>query len=158
MSKSPHPGDSQKVELLGRNWLVDELLRANLEVALPIRDRGIDLIAYADLSSSVARYVARPIQMKAAWAESFAIDRRYEKIRDLIFAFVWNLGERERANTFALTYLEAVHIGEVLGWTLTKSWQKDDLYVCNRPTKELRALLEPYRTEPERWWNLVTGS
>ncbi|HEY2342877.1 MAG TPA: hypothetical protein VGH90_07605 [Chthoniobacteraceae bacterium] len=74
MPETAHPGDSQKVGLLGRNRLVDELLRANLEVAFPIRDRGIDLIAYADLSTSVTRYVARPIQMKAAWAESFVID------------------------------------------------------------------------------------
>lgn len=39
----PHPGDSQRVELLGRNRLIDELLRDNLEVALPIRDRGMTL-------------------------------------------------------------------------------------------------------------------
>jgi hypothetical protein len=41
--------NSQIVDLIGRNWLVNELLQANLEVALPLRDRGIDLIAFADL-------------------------------------------------------------------------------------------------------------
>ncbi|MGA3024700.1 MAG: hypothetical protein ABSF98_08030 [Bryobacteraceae bacterium] len=40
--------DSQVVKVLGRNLLIAELLGAGLEVALPIRDRGIDLIAYAD--------------------------------------------------------------------------------------------------------------
>ena len=34
--------DSQVIELLGRNLLVAELLQAGLEVALPIRDRGLD--------------------------------------------------------------------------------------------------------------------
>lgn len=151
-----HPGDSQKVELLGRNRLVDELLRDNLEVALPIRDRGIDLIAYADLSSTVARYVARPIQMKAAWTQSFVIDRRYERIRDLILAFVWHLGDRERATTFALTYSEAVQVGDSMGWTATGSWIERGAYSTSAPSRRLLELLEPHRMEPSRWWDLVT--
>ena len=40
--------DTQQIELLGRNRLVNEIIRANLEVTVPIRDRGIDMIAYAD--------------------------------------------------------------------------------------------------------------
>lgn len=157
MPNAEHPGDSQKVELLGRNRLIDELLRDDLEVALPIRDRGIDLIAYADLSSSVARYVARPIQMKAAWTRSFVIDRRYERIRDLILAFVWHLGDRERATTFALTYSEAVQIGAVMGWTRTASWTTGGTYSTSAPSARLVALLEPHRMEHERWWKLVTS-
>lgn len=153
-----HPGDPQKVELLGRNRLIDELLRDDLEVALPIRDRGIDLIAYADLSSAVTRYVAHPIQMKAAWTESFVIDRRYERIRDLIFAFVWHLGDRERATTFALTHAEAVQIGDVMGWTATSSWTNGGAYSTSRPSARLLELLEPHRMAPSRWWNLVTNS
>lgn len=49
--------DSQVVELLGRNRLIEELLLAGLEVALPLRDRRIDLIAYADLAARVSRRV-----------------------------------------------------------------------------------------------------
>ena len=70
-SWAQYPGDSRRVELLGRNRLVDELLRDNLEVALPVRDHGIDLIAYAD--QSVAGYAARPIQLKAAWRQAFGM-------------------------------------------------------------------------------------
>lgn len=36
------------MELIGRILLVGELLRDGLEVALPERDRGIDLIAYVE--------------------------------------------------------------------------------------------------------------
>ncbi len=75
------PGDTQQVELLGRNRLIDELLRDKLEVALPIRDRGIDLIAYADTGVDVTTYTARPIQMKASWSRSFGLLRKYEKFR-----------------------------------------------------------------------------
>ncbi|MEX2121148.1 MAG: hypothetical protein WD847_16265 [Pirellulales bacterium] len=69
--------DTQLIELLGRNRLIDDLLRAGLEVALPARDRGIDLIAYADLRTSVDAFVARPIQMKAASSRSFSVDVKW---------------------------------------------------------------------------------
>jgi len=152
-----HPGDTQKVELLGRNRLIDELLRAELEVALPIRDRGIDVIAYADLTSAVERYVARPIQMKAAWAQSFSIDRKYAKFRDLILAFVWHLGDREKAVTFAMSYGDAIAIGDAMEWTKTDSWVKGGMYSMSRPSARLVKLLEPHRMEPSRWWSLVTS-
>lgn len=42
------PLDTQQLELIGRSLLVGELLRDGLEVALPERDRGIDLIAYVE--------------------------------------------------------------------------------------------------------------
>jgi hypothetical protein len=152
-----HPGDTQKVELLGRNRLIDELLRDELEVALPVRDRGIDLIAYADLSSTVARYVARPIQMKAAWAQSFSIHRKYERFRDLILAFVWNLGDREKAVTFAMSYGDAIGIGDSMEWTKSGSWVRGGSYSTNKPSVRLLELLEPHRMAPSTWWRLVTN-
>ena len=39
--------DPQQVEIIGRNWLVGELVRAGLEVADPVRDNGVDLLASA---------------------------------------------------------------------------------------------------------------
>ena len=38
--------DPQVVEVLGRNLLVGVLLTEGVEVALPVRDKGIDLVAY----------------------------------------------------------------------------------------------------------------
>lgn len=63
--------DSQVVELLGRNRLIEELVLAGLGVALPLRDRGIDLIAYADLAERVENFAACPIQMKASSEAAF---------------------------------------------------------------------------------------
>ena len=40
--------DTQSIEILGRNRLINELIGAGIEVAQPLRDRGIDLIAYLD--------------------------------------------------------------------------------------------------------------
>lgn len=164
--------DTQVIELLGRNRLVSELLRAGLEVAIPARDRGIDLIAYRDLidppegaevhapnpAKPVQRFVAKPIQMKAASRQSFSISRKYAKLRDLVLAFVWNLQDPDRAVTYALTYDEAVAVGEAMGYTATSSWTDKDTYATTQPSAKLLEKLEPYRMTPERWWDKVAGA
>lgn len=148
--------DSQVVKLLGRNRLVDELLRAGLEVALPLRDRGIDLIAYADTGEGVAAFAARPIQMKAASAESFSIDRKYTAFPGLILAYVWNVADAGKTVTYALTYAEAVAVADEMGYTKTESWQKGR-YDCTRVSGRLLELLEAHRMTPARWRQLITG-
>ncbi len=150
--------DSQVVELLGRNRLIDELLRSGLEVALPIRDRGIDLIAYADLESKVPSFIAKPIQMKAASQRSFSLDRKYAKFPDLILAYVWNLERAASTVTFALTYREAFEVAMTMGWTTTNSWTSKGYYVNNNPGSRLLTLLKPHRMTPKRWWRKVTGA
>ena len=149
--------DTQTTELLGRNRLMSELLRAGLEVALPARDRGVDLIAYADLSSKVRSFVAIPIQMKAASKRSFSVDKKYAKISNLMLAHVWHLDTPDKAVTYALRYPEAVAIAEEMGWTKTASWERGG-YSTSNPSKNLCALLEAHRMSPTSWWNCVVGA
>ncbi len=146
--------DSQIIELLGRNRLTNELLRAGLEVAVPLRDRGIDLIAYADLETEVESFVGRPIQMKAASRRTFSLNRKYKKFPDLLVAYVWNLSAEDQVETLALTYGEALVVADEMGWTATQSWQRGS-YTTTRPSRKLLALLEPYRMTPQRWWKRV---
>jgi|SoiMethySBSTD1v2_1073268.scaffolds.fasta_scaffold1648672_2 hypothetical protein len=58
--------DTQTGEILGRNRLIHELRLAGLEVAVPQRDRGVDLIAYVEREDSTSQFAAVAIQMKAA--------------------------------------------------------------------------------------------
>jgi hypothetical protein len=155
-ARSSLPLDSQTVELLGRNRLVTELLLAGLEVAFPARDRGVDLIGYADLSAKVRLFSAVPIQMKAASKRSFGVDRKYAKISNLVLAHVWNLGTPKLAVTYALTYPDALKIAKKMNWTRTISW-KGGGYGTTNPSRRLVALLEPYRMTPAKWWQCVTG-
>lgn len=150
--------DTQVVELLGRHALMAELLRDGLEVAVPARDRGVDLIVYADLSRQVASFAARPVQMKAFTARGFGIDREYERFADLILAYVWNLGEPTAAATFAMSYPESVAVADAMGWTETASWREGGVYSTTSLSKRLSALLESYRIQPGRWWALVAGT
>ena len=147
--------DSQVTELLGRNRLIDELLRAKLEVASPLRDRGIDLIAYADLASEVPVFVARPIQMKAATSAVFALDQKYEKFPNLLIAYVWHLGEPGAAVTYVLSYAEALGVAESMQYTKTESWRRGS-YVTTRPSDRLQRLLAPFGMTPDKWWQRVT--
>ena len=148
--------DSQVVELLGRNRLVDELLRDGLEVALPLRDRGIDLITYADIGEDITAFAARPIQMKAASGESFSLDRKYRVFPGLILAYVWNVVGARETVTYALTYAEALAVADEMGYTKTDSWRKGR-YDCTRVSGRLLELLETHRMTPGRWRQLVTG-
>jgi hypothetical protein len=153
---SDTPMDSQTIELLGRNRLTTELLLAGLEVALPARDRGIDLIAYVDLTSKVTTFTACPIQMKASSSRAFSIDQKYARISNLILAYVWGLQDPAQAETFALTYPEAISIAEEMGWTTTESWAKG-AYSTSSPSKQLCTLLQPFRMTQEGWWTKVAG-
>ena len=149
--------DTQVVELLGRQRLIAELLRDGLEVALPVRDRGVDLIAYADLSRQVAKFAARPVQMKASTTSAFGVFSKYERVADLIMAYVWHLGAPEAAVTYAMTYSQSRSIAEELGWLATPSWLTGG-YSTSKPSRQLLDLLEPHRMVTGRWWALVTGN
>lgn len=120
--------DAQIVELLGRNRLSSELLRAGLEVAFPARDRGIDLIAYADLSADVKEFIARPIQMKAASTASFSINTKYERVASLVIAYVWHLEDPSKAVTYALTWKEALAVATEMGYTSSDAYKNDQAY------------------------------
>ncbi|PAP79828.1 hypothetical protein B1759_11055 [Rubrivirga sp. SAORIC476] len=146
--------DSQVIELLGRHRLADELLMAGLEVAYPARDRGVDVIAYADLDEQAGQFVACPIQMKAASGRRFGVHQKYAKFPGLLLAYVWNLRSPDEAETFALTYPEAVRVAEAMGWTETSSWTEKGGY-SSKLSVRLAELLEPYRMTPDRWYEKV---
>jgi hypothetical protein len=149
--------DKQVVELLGRNRLVDELLRAELEVAFPARDRGIDLIVYADKGQGVQTFVARPIQMKAASIRSFGIDRKYASFPNLILAYIWYVRDAGKTTTCALTYAEAISIAEQLGYTKSPSWGKGR-YDRTAVGGRLLKMLEEHRMTPAKWRAIVIGT
>ncbi len=142
--------DTQTIEILGRNRLVNELLLSGLEVAIPMRDRGIDLIAYVDLAAKTTKFTAVPIQMKVASTRAFSIDKKYGKISNLLIVYIWGLRSPEHAQIFALTYSEAVDIAESMKWTATASWKKG-YYSTSAPSKKLCELLAPFKMSPDTW-------
>jgi hypothetical protein len=146
--------DTQQVELIGRHYLMAELLRAGLEVAVPIRDRGIDLIAYADIDARITRFVSCPIQMKATMGRSFSVASKYEA----------------RAQSAYRLRVEPSRIRSKIN-ICPDLWRGDcrggqprldehcnrGLYTTTKPSARVVELLEPYRMTPGKWWGKITG-
>ncbi len=148
--------DTQVVELIGRHRLVNELLRDGLEVAVPARDRGVDVVAYADLTAQVAKFSAKPVQMKAFSTSGFSVAAKYSRISDLLMAYVWHVNDQSPAVTNAMTYADAVGVADGMGWTKTDSWAKG-VYSVTKPSERLLTHIAPFRVVPGRWRSLVVG-
>lgn len=144
--------DSQTIDLLGRNRIVDELLQAGLDVALPVSPRGVDLIVYAHGEDGA--FVACPVQLRASTGRKFTIDHTNEKMPNLIYAFVWGVGT-DKVATYALTHREMLRVGESTGYSLMQSTQRA-LYE-NSPSRSLLDELERYRMTPELWRRKLSG-
>jgi len=154
--------DGQLVELAGRNWLTNQILLGGLEVARPERDRGIDLIAYTDIDKKLGRFVACPIQMKAATQTVFSLNPKYEKFPSLLLVYVWYLYDSAKTCCYALTYQEAFDLAFRVGWTKTDSWltggrNQRPGYSKTRVGRKLQELLSPFQMKPENWWSKITG-
>lgn len=113
--------DSQQVEIVGRNWLVHELMLAGFEVALPMRDRGVDLlVSPPDYDWTL------PVQLKTSRDKTMQVHRKYLG-RNIVVAYtllgsslpslpedetgVFNMkGNDFSSRTFWLTPEEAWHL------------------------------------------------
>ena len=150
--------NTQIVELIGRNYLVGELLKAGFEVASPLRDRGVDLIAYMDIDEDIDQFVGIPIQLKAASKRTFSIHRKYNKFPNLIMAYVWDIASTDLQPTiYALTQQEAVAVGDAMEYTKTASWLVGGSYDQTRPSRKLIELLKPYEMTLTTWRKKLLG-
>jgi hypothetical protein len=143
--------DSQQIGIIGKQIAIAHLLAADLEVAVPIRDRGIDLIVYRDRAEDGV-FRACPIQLETASEAVFGLDAKYQHFGGLRIVFVWNAKEPSKAQLFSLTYVEAEEVLTQMKFDQTDSW-KEGKYTTTRPSVKLKALLEQ-RFEvknPQQW-------
>lgn len=146
--------DTQTIEIIGRNRLVEQLLEAEVEVAFPVRDRGIDLIAYIDTGEQVSTFAACPIQLKVASEKSFSYDQKYEKFPNLLHVVMWNVAVAAAEVTYALTHQDIVAVGKVMGHASSASWEAGR-YSSSSPSKKLIATLKPYQMAQEKWRQVI---
>ena len=145
--------DTQQIEILGRNFLTSLFVAEDIEIAIPIRDKGLDLIAFKSISAQ-GRFRAIPVQMKAFSGRGFSVHRKYEKFPDLLMAYVWNVQNPLKTEAVVMTFKEAVGVAEILGWTQTTSWERAGYSVTNAGKRVLNELL-PYRYEPGKLKKLM---
>jgi hypothetical protein len=153
---NPRQLDGQQVEILGRNLVKASLIEAGVEVATPERDNGIDLLAYRWSQNGL--FLAYPIQIKAASAFSFGMDRKYARIPRLIMVFVMNCRSTSESAIYAMTYAQMIQVGDSMAWTKTASWTERDGYSTRHPSPKLVALLERHGMDPTRWDALLADA
>lgn len=158
-TKIPNPNqlDTQQVEIIGRNLLVSLFISDGVEIAEPLRDRGIDLIAFQDLASE-GKFRAVPVQLKAFSQRGFGVYKKYEKFPNMLIAYMWFVNEPLEATLYVLTYDQAVEIADRLGWTKTTSWLTHGNYTTSNPSAALTKELEPYKYSPGQLAKLVFSS
>ncbi len=142
--------DTQQIEIIGRHILIANLIAANLEVAEPIRDHGIDIIVFRD-GLKGGKFLACPIQLKTATDEAFELYSKYERFPGLRIVYVWNAKVPAEAQVFALNYQEAHDVLVEMEYDKTKSW-KDGHYVTTKPSKKLKKILDKFRVNAPKEW------
>jgi|GEM_PF-615384 len=149
--------DTQLVELAGRHLVIAQLTAGGVEVAIPVRDKGIDLIAYVDTGDTMQRFVACPLQLKVASGRRFGLDKKYAKVKNLLLTYVWNIDEPEKSQVYAMTYTQALTILIAKGYDKSSSWKDGGSYSVSVPDKRLMELLEPYHMNAKAWAQRVAA-
>ncbi|RYX78881.1 hypothetical protein EON76_04175 [bacterium] len=135
--------DTQQVEIIGRNLLLSCCIADGVEVAQPMRDRGIDIIIFNDITEREF-FLSLPVQLKASSSRSFSINSKYARIPNLLMAYVWFSNDPVNAELYIMRYSDALSIGERLGWLNTRSWVEGGAYSTQSPSKQVTKELEPF--------------
>lgn len=143
--------DKQQIGLIGKHILIANLIAANLEVAEPLRDRGIDLIAFRD-GMDGGEFEACPIQLKTASSATFSLDEKYEQFADLRIVYVWGANNPADASLFVLTYQQAKSLLVEMKFAESKTWENTGKYTQTRPSRALKDKLKDYLIgDPTEW-------
>jgi len=148
-----HPAKSlhaESIAILGQNRLVEQLVLGGIDIALPIRKHGVDLIAYMTPRDRSEDFISAPLRVTSSTGRAFSIDNSLESITDLLHVFVWNVGG-EGCSIFALTHRELGAVAEALGYSLAPSYQKGLYPQPQIGSKSLANALEPFRMHVESW-------
>ena len=160
MTNSPLPVpmlDTGAIELIGRHCLIAELLADGIEAAMPIRDRGVDLIAYLETHENIDQFYSVPIQLKVSSRRSFSLDKKYQSIRDLLLVYIWGAtGPETEREFYAMNYAQAEKMLDAMKYSDSKSWCVEGRYATTRPTEDLVKKMKPYRMIRGNWAALVT--
>ena len=143
--------DKQQIGLIGKHILIANLIAANLEVAEPLRDRGIDLIAYRD-GFAGEEFEACPIQLKTATDETFELYSKYERFHRLRIVYVWNVRNPKDAEFYCLTYPEAITVLKSMKHKGFSILEEQKHWVTTKPSGALKILLKDFQVNvPEDW-------
>ena len=144
------PNHANKIEMLGRNHLIAQLVKADVHVAVPMWDQGVDLIAYYESKSG---FIARPLQLKASKATRWGVYKKYAQIKDLLIVHIWHVAKCSDVEIYAMSYPEAERLLEQTSTyaTAITYTKPGGHYDTANITPTLRLRLDEFKMFPENW-------
>ncbi len=144
------PNHANKIEMLGRNYLVEQLIEDGIHAAVPMWDQGVDLIAYYSNENGL---VARPLQLKVAETTRWGVYQKYAGIQGLLMVYIWNVRRDVEAQIYAMSYAEALNHLTISGpYTQSKSWLEVGGYdMAPAQNSKMWQSLQPYRMTKGTW-------
>ncbi|HZL27829.1 MAG TPA: hypothetical protein VFC39_14985 [Acidobacteriaceae bacterium] len=145
-----NPNHSNKIELLGRNHLIAQLIKGGVHAALPMWDQGVDLIAYYEGERG---FVARPLQLKVSKATRWGVYKKYAETKDLLIVHIWHVEQSSDVEIYAMSYAEAEDLlNKSSTYATCTTWTKDmGHYDTANITPELRHNLQEFRMSEGKW-------
>jgi len=146
------PNHSNIIEVLGRNHLIAQLIEDDVDAAVPLWDKGVDLLAYY---AGAKRLVARPLQLKVSETSRWGVYKKYAKIKDLLMVHIWYVKQSSRVEIYAMSYAEAKDLLERTStYATTKTWKKPMGHYDTSPilsNSKLWKSLQPFRMTKDKW-------
>jgi hypothetical protein len=141
------PNHSNIIEMLGRNHLITQLIEDDVNVAIPLWDQGVDLIAYYKGTDGL---VARPLQLKVAESCRWGVYKKYKDIPGLLMVYIWNVNSK--VQIYAMSYTEAEHLLSIgkTDHAQSDSYKNKGFY-HTVPSKDLLKGLEPFLMTRGDW-------
>lgn len=139
MTKKP---DAQQIGIVGLNLLVSLLVADDFEVAVPIRDRGTDLIIFNDTYRG-QRFRAAPVQLKSFSDSAFSLNEAKQK--DMLMAYVWYTARPRDAEVYIMRFDQAVALVHQSGY-----FEKHRNVFIPKPSKQLVDDIQKYKYSPHR--------
>lgn len=141
--------------MLGRHYLIGQLVKDEVHVALPLWDQGVDLIAYYVGSRGL---VSRALQLKVASNTRWSLDIKYADIAGLLMVYIWNVGKApDDIEIYAMNYTEAealLKTGSNRDFSRSPTWEKEGRYSIahlEKDTNKLRQSMQKYRMGIGLW-------
>jgi hypothetical protein len=146
--------DKQLIEVIGKAKFTEFAIRSGFEVAMPVRDCGIDVLLYFPIEDNLLTTTI-PVQLKCYSSQALTVDSKYNRMGDLLHVVLWNCTNKE-PSFFALTQKHSMHFAEMFGWDKLPGWiNKKGRYDATKATTRIIDEMRQYRTITETFKNMV---
>lgn len=125
------------------SFVAAELLKRQIDIAYPAYDGGVDLLAF--IEHKFATVV--PIQVKSGSERSFAFEKSWFRIPNIVLVHVWHVTTTPEIYIFG----SIKEIETALGrqHAKSRSWRVRGRYSITRPSEENLRRMQPFRNKWE---------